>query len=141
MFQIGGFTDSGDIRLANGWVVDKEFGHLAHGYVVTSYSSQGRTVDRVLIAQSSASFPASSQEQAYVSISRGRKQATIYTDDKGALLDAVAHSDERFTATELLSGSNHHDRAVAISRLQRQADRTLEQMPKSPERERMSYER
>jgi len=141
VFQIGGFTESGDIRLANGWVVSKEFGHLAHGYVVTSHASQGRTVDRVLIAQSAASFSASSQEQAYVSISRGRNNATIYTDDRRALLEAVSQSDERLTATELLSGRIHHDRAVAINRMKQNADRALEQAPKPMERERLSYER
>ena len=36
------------VPLDNGWVVDKEFGHLAHGYVSTSHASQGRTVDVVL---------------------------------------------------------------------------------------------
>ena len=141
IFRVNGFTESGDIQLANGWVVAKDFGHLTHGYVVTSHASQGRTVDRVLIAQSTESFPASSQEQAYVSISRGRNQATIYTDDKGALLDAVCHSDDRLTATELLSGRDHHERAVAIGRMQRQLERSADLERKSPERERMTYER
>jgi hypothetical protein len=98
-------------------------------------------VDRVLIAQSSASFPASSQEQAYVSISRARKQATIYTDDKRALLDAACQSADRLTATELASGRGHHDRALAINRMKQHADRALEQVPKPMERERLSYER
>jgi conjugative relaxase-like TrwC/TraI family protein len=141
IFRVNGFTESGDIQLANGWVVAKDFGHLTRGYVVTSHASQGRTVDRVLIAQSTESFPASSQQQAYVSISRGRKNATIYTDDKGALLDAICHSDDRLTATELLSGRDHHDRAVAIGRMQRQAERTVEPERKSPEIERTTYER
>jgi hypothetical protein len=98
-------------------------------------------VDRVLIAQSSASFPASSQEQSYVSISRARKQATIYTDDKRALLEAVTHSDDRFTATELARGRDHHERAMAINRMQQVADRAVEPVPRSTERKRMSYER
>jgi conjugative relaxase-like TrwC/TraI family protein len=141
VFQVDGFTDAGDIRLANGWVVAREFGFIDYGYTATSHGSQGRTVDRVLIAQSSASFPASNQEQAYVSISRARKQATIYTDDKHALLDAVCQSDDRLSASELVSGRNHHDRALVISRLQQQADRASEHSQKLPERERMTYER
>ncbi|HEX4053831.1 MAG TPA: MobF family relaxase [Tepidisphaeraceae bacterium] len=141
VFRVNGFTDSGDIQLGNGWVVAKDFGHFTHGYVVTSHASQGRTVDRVLIAQASESFPASSQEQAYVSISRGRKRATIYTDDKRALLEAVCHSDDRLTATELLSGHDHHDRAVAIGRTQRQVERSVEPVRKPRAKERTSYER
>jgi conjugative relaxase-like TrwC/TraI family protein len=141
IFRVNGFTESGDIQLANGWVVAKDFGHLTHGYVVTSHASQGRTVDRVLIAQSTESFPASSQEQAYVSISRARNQATIYTDDKVALLNAVCHSDDRLTATELLSGHDHHERAVTIARMQWQAERALHAEQKLRDRERATYER
>ncbi len=76
--------------LENGWTVGKDFGHLAHGYVVTSHASQGKTVDRVFVGQSSQSFPASSREQFYVSASRAREQVIIYTDDKEALLEAVS---------------------------------------------------
>jgi hypothetical protein len=65
----------------------------------------------------------------------------IYTDDKSALLDAVCHSDDRMTATELLSERDHHDRAVAIGRIQRQAERSMEPERKLPEREGMTYER
>lgn len=101
-YTVAGFTDAGHIRLDNGWVVGKDFGHLAHGYAVTSHASQGKTVDRVLIAQGSQSLPASSVEQFYVSVSRGRQQATVYTDDKAALLDAVRREDTRMLATDLV---------------------------------------
>ena len=53
-YLVAGFTDRGDVRLGNGWVVDRDFGHWAHGYVSTSHAAQGKTVDRVLIAQSAA---------------------------------------------------------------------------------------
>jgi hypothetical protein len=45
------------------------------------------------------------------------------------------------TATELLSERDHHDRAVAIGRIQRQAERSMEPERKLPEREGMTYER
>lgn len=96
------FTRDGDIVLGNGRTISKEYGHLTHGYVATSHASQGRSVPRVLIAQSSASFNASSREQFYVSVSRGKSQAIIYTDDKEALLDAVQESDDRPSATEVM---------------------------------------
>src|SRR5438034_2115531 len=38
--QVKGFTRDGDIRLGNGWVIPKDFGHLTHGYCLTSYSAQ-----------------------------------------------------------------------------------------------------
>ena len=48
--EVAGFTEGGDIRLKNGWVIAKDFGHLTHNYVTTSHASQGKTVDRVLIS-------------------------------------------------------------------------------------------
>ncbi len=121
IYTVRGFDAGGNIVLANGWTVSKEYGHLAHGYVVTSHASQGKTVDRVLIGQSSDSLPASSREQFYVSVSRGREQATIYTDDKDALLEAVSRSDDRLTATEFVAGRELRERAATLQRLERLA--------------------
>ena len=86
----------------NGWTVSKEFGHLSHGYCVTSYASQGKTVDRVFIGESAESLGAASREQFYVSASRGREQVTVYTDDKHRLIEAINRTDDRLTATELV---------------------------------------
>lgn len=104
VYKIDRFDESGNIVLDNGWIVGKEFGHLSHGYVVTSHASQGKTFDRVFIAQGRVSFAASSREQFYVSASRGTQQVTIYTEDKEELLEAVKRSDERLTATEFIHG-------------------------------------
>ena len=109
------FDEEGNLVLMNGWTVAKDYGHLAYGYVVTSHASQGKTVDRVFIGQSSTSLTASSREQFYVSASRGRERATIYTDDKEALLEAVKRSDERLSATELM-----RDRTANVCRMERQ---------------------
>lgn len=103
-YQIKRFDRQGPIVLANGWKLAADYGHLAHGYVTTSHASQGRTVDRSIIAQSSESFPASGMEQFYVSASRARQSVALYTDDKEALLDAVSREDERLTATDLVNG-------------------------------------
>lgn len=101
VYRIAGFTKAGDIKLANGWQVSKDFGHLSHGYVSTSHAAQGRTVDHVLVAQSSMSYPAASKEGFYVAVSRGRKSCTIYTDDRRELKEAIQRSSPRLTATEL----------------------------------------
>ena len=116
LHRVGGFDSSGNILLDNGWKVAKDYGHLAYGYCVTSHSSQGKSVDRVLIGQSADSFPASSREQFYVSVSRGKKQATIYTDSRDDLLAAVEKSDDRLTATELLTGNDWRERGAVIQR-------------------------
>ena len=120
VYRIKGFSERGDIQLANGWVIAKDFGHLAYGYVVTSHASQGKTVDRVLIGQSAFSMRAASKAQFYVSVSRAREQATIYTDDKAALLEAVSRDDDRMTATELADERTRREKALEVQRHQAQ---------------------
>lgn len=117
MYTVTGFTPRGDVRLSNGWVVAKEFGHWAHGYVGTSHASQGKTVNRVIVAQSGASLSASSREQFYVSVSRGRRQVSVYTHDKQALRDAVTRSDPRLSATELVTATLPPPRPSAVRRV------------------------
>lgn len=127
LYRVEGYTRKGDLEVATlqrknrtTKVVPKGYGHLAHGFVVTSHASQGKTVDRVLIGQSSSSYRASSKEQFYVSVSRGRKQALIFTDDKDSLLDAVSQYDERFSGTELAAEAarQHVQRQRIIEQLQ-----------------------
>jgi hypothetical protein len=102
--QVKGFTKEGDIQLANGWLLPREYGNLTHGYCITSYSSQSKGVDCVFLAESSESFRAADREQFYVSVSRFKEALTIYTDDKFELLEAVRKSSQRPTATDLAKG-------------------------------------
>lgn len=141
LYTVRGFDAGGNIVLANGWTVSKDYGHLAHGYVVTSHASQGKTVDRVFIGQSSNSLPASSREQFYVSVSRGRESATIYTDDKEALLEAVSRSDDRLTATEFVAGRHLRERATTLQRLEQLAAIHDAGRATHLEQERMIHER
>lgn len=115
VFQVEKFEDDGGIRLSNGSTLAPDFGHFNLGYVSTSHSSQGKTADKVIISQSSATFPASSMEQFYVSVSRGREAVSIYTEDKEHLLDAVSQSAERTSATELMA--KRQEQAQEINRL------------------------
>jgi conjugative relaxase-like TrwC/TraI family protein len=115
-FTVRGFSKNGDIELANGWTVSKDNPFLTYGYVVTSHASQGKTVDRVFIGSSSASSPAASREQFYVSVSRGREVAKVFTDDKEALKEAVGHTDERLSATEILGLREQRQRHAMIER-------------------------
>lgn len=132
LYRVHDFDGQGNIVLDNGWTVAKDYGHLAHGYVVTSHASQGKTVDRVFVGQGIESNPASSREQFYVSCSRGRESVTVYCDDKEALREAVAQSDERLTATELLRADKIRQRV----RLQQRYEDTIRQFEpyRAPER-------
>jgi ATP-dependent exoDNAse (exonuclease V) alpha subunit len=100
--QVKGFTKDGNIKLANGWALSKDYGNLTHGYCLTSYSSQSKGADCVFVAESSESFRAAAREQFYVSASRFKEALTIYTDDKHHLLEAVRKSSQRPSATDLV---------------------------------------
>lgn len=54
------------------------------GYAITSYSSQGKTVDSILL-DDSGNKNATSMNQWYVSISRGRKEVYVFTANKALL--------------------------------------------------------
>jgi conjugative relaxase-like TrwC/TraI family protein len=106
LFTVQGFSRRGDIIVDGGRVIDRDFGHLTHGYVVTSHASQGVTVDKVLIGVSSESFPATYQRTAYVAVTRGREQAQLFTDDRKELLKAISRPDDPLSATELADSTN-----------------------------------
>jgi conjugative relaxase-like TrwC/TraI family protein len=105
-----GFTKRGDIIVDHGWVIDRDFGHLAHGYVVTSHASQGVTVDKVFVGVSSQSFPATYQRTAYVAVTRGKEQAQIFTDDRNELLKAICRADDPLSATEISGAARQQPR-------------------------------
>jgi len=73
---------------------------LVRGYAVTSYGSQGKTVDTVIMADA-ASRAATDAHQWYVTISRGRKQVLVFTPDKEALRVQVQQAGERELAMDL----------------------------------------
>jgi conjugative relaxase-like TrwC/TraI family protein len=98
---VEGFTGRGDIIINHGWVIDRRFGHLAHGYVVTSHASQGMTVDKVFVGLSNESFPATYQRTAYVALTRGKEQAQVFTDDRDELLKVMCRTDDPLSATEI----------------------------------------
>ena len=83
------------------FLIASDFGNFDYAYCITSYASQGKTVDRVLIYQPAATFAASNQKQFYVSVSRGREAVTIYTDHKDELLQSVSKDGDRMSTHEL----------------------------------------
>lgn len=99
LLTVQGFTRGGDLVVDHGWVVARDFGHLAHGYVVTSHASQGRTVNTVLVGEAGESLAAADRRQFYVSVSRGTDRTLVFTDDKKELLKAVSRAGEAASAT------------------------------------------
>ena len=112
---VTGFDSKGNIvacadRSAMPVHIGKDYRNFTYGYCATSHSSQGKTVDKVLIAQSSFSARASSKEQFYVSVSRGRNDVSIYTDNKAELRDAVGRTSQRMMATEVAQKAERQKR-------------------------------
>ena len=105
LFTVQGFTKRGDPVVDHGWVIDRDWGHVALGYAVTSMASEGKTVNKVFIAESSLSVGATNQRSFYVPVTRGKEQALIYTDSKHELLRAVQRPDTPLSATEFVQSS------------------------------------
>jgi hypothetical protein len=75
--------------------------YIDYGYSSTSHSSQGATVDRVIVnIDTLRSVELVNRKQFYVSISRARDDVTIYTDDRDALRHAVNRNREKSVALE-----------------------------------------
>jgi conjugative relaxase-like TrwC/TraI family protein len=85
-------TEEGEytVRLDRGdkdLTLDAESGaRLEHAYATTVHLAQGQTVDHVVIAGETGKL--ASAEQAYVSYSRARESATVYTDEPEKLKEA-----------------------------------------------------
>ena len=90
----------GGIKLADGRILGKAFREFLPGYAVTSYGSQGKTVDHVLFSDSTIKA-ATNAQQWYVTISRGRRGIRIFTPDKIQLRENLVRSGHRPLAMEL----------------------------------------
>ena len=93
----------GAVELADGRVLDKSFREFLPGYAVTSYGSQGKTVDHVLFSDSTIKA-ATNAQQWYVTISRGRRGIHIFTPDKQQLRENVTRPGHRPLAMEFATG-------------------------------------
>ncbi len=93
----------GGIELADGRILEKGFREFLPGYAVTSYGSQGKTVDHVLFSDSTIKA-ATNAQQWYVTISRGRRGIRIFTPDKIQLRENLVRSGHRPLALELAHG-------------------------------------
>ncbi len=77
------------------------FRHLDHGYAVTSYSSQSQTVERVIVnADTRESELLLNQRMGYVALSRAKEEATVYTNSKEELSEALDRRVDKEMALE-----------------------------------------
>ena len=92
------------VRLDSGRQIDfdsSRLRHFDHGYAVTSHSSQGLTADRVLINIDTETHPDLINSRfAYVSVSRARLDAQIYTNDASSLSRNLSNDISKASAIE-----------------------------------------
>ena len=86
--------------LADGRILPKSFRQFVRGYAVTSYASQGKSVNYVLFSDSAVKA-ATSHQQWYVTISRGKKGVQIFTPDKIQLRQNISRSGDRALALDI----------------------------------------
>jgi hypothetical protein len=81
--------------------------HIDYGYATTSHSSQGATIDRVLVnVDTEQSVALVNQQQFYVSISRARVDAQVFTNKKDELAQAVSRAWPKSTALDAVTLSD-----------------------------------
>jgi hypothetical protein len=100
----------------DGRILDKNFREFLSGYAVTSYGSQGKTVDYVLFSDSTIRAATNSQ-QWYVTISRGRRGIRIFTPDREQLRENVARSGHRPLALEFAEGFRQQEGVLLWDKL------------------------
>lgn len=93
-------STDGRIRLADGRILEPYHREFVRGYAVTSYASQGKTVDYVLFSDSAVKA-ATNDQQWYVTTSRGRKGIRIFTRERFQLRESIVRSGKRTLALEL----------------------------------------
>jgi ATP-dependent exoDNAse (exonuclease V) alpha subunit len=84
--------------------------HLDHALVSTTYSSQGKTAERVLVSADNTI----AQESFYVAVSRVKSDLKLYTTDKEELLERAKSSRAKENPLELL---RHRERVRTESEM------------------------
>ena len=85
----------------------REHPHLDHGYAVTSHSSQGLTAERVLVHADTSVHPDLLNSRfAYVSVSRARHDAVVFTDDVAKLVPQLEADVSKTSALEINQASS-----------------------------------
>ena len=98
----------GRVKLQDGRILESDYRQFVRGFAITSYASQGKTVDYVLFSDSTVKA-ATNQQQWYVTISRGRKGIRIFTSDKEQLRENICRSGDRELALDMAGGAPARD--------------------------------
>ena len=101
------------VRLQDGRILESDYRQFVRGFAITSYASQGKTVDYVLFSDSTIKA-ATNQQQWYVTISRGRRGIRVFTSDKEQLRENICRSGDRELALDM-AGALRQGMDVGVS--------------------------
>jgi conjugative relaxase-like TrwC/TraI family protein len=99
LVTVAGVNPKGQIQLKDGRTLPENYREFVRGYAITSYGSQGKTVEHVLFSDSSVKA-ATNNQQWLVTISRGTRAVKIFTQDKAQLRENVGRLGDRELAIE-----------------------------------------
>ena len=99
LVTVGAVQPNGKIELKDGRVLPENYREFVRGYAITSYGSQGKTVQHVLFSDSTVKA-ATNNQQWLVTISRGTKAVKIFTPNKEQLRENVSRLGDRELAIE-----------------------------------------
>lgn len=107
-----------EVRFDNKWWVGmplQDARKVDLGYASTSHSSQGGTFDRVLInVDSNRSAELVNQRQAYVSLSRAKLDARIYTDNTEQMRRAISRKQDKTLALDIAQNQRRQSAGMRI---------------------------
>jgi len=101
LVSVKSVAPDGRINLHDGRSLPAHYRQFVRGYAVTSYGSQGKTVEHVLFSDSAVKA-ATNNQQWLVTISRGTRGVRIFTQDKTRLQENIARLGNRELAVELV---------------------------------------
>ena len=104
-------NSNGCIELKDGRILPEKYREFVRGYAITSYGSQGKTVEHVLFSDSSVKA-ATNNQQWLVTISRGTRAVKIFTPDKAQLRENVSRLGDRELAIEFVKQDSVQSRHV-----------------------------
>ena len=76
---------------------------------MTSFASQGKTVDQLIASVPVDAFAQVNEAQFYVTMSRARQAMHLFTDCMPALREAVCRPSERLSGLELVGEQNYEE--------------------------------
>ena len=114
LVSVKSLEPDGRIHLQDGRILPSQFRQFVRGYAVTSYGSQGKTVEHVMFSDSAVKA-ATNNRQWLITISRGTRERQDFHRDKSRLQENVARLGNRELAIELIEPDAPKNRVLALA--------------------------